>query len=135
MSLNQYQQRSLGVTLRLLEKTLDDIEALLAADHQGLLYAVRTEISPEREMELRRLSKDARAVLAEMMRQYELPLQQEDGLRIISARLSSAWENLEDSRPRKLRRYGQVDPEVAEELEPQVEALIRLVLTMERLTH
>ena len=135
MSLNQYQQRSLGVTLRLLEKALDDIEALLGAGHQGLLYAVRTEISPEREAELRQLSSDVRALLAELTQRYQLPVQQEDGLRIISARLSSAWEDLEDSRPRKLRRYGQVDPEVAEELEPRVEALTQLVLAMEKLTN
>ncbi len=134
MSLNQYQRRSLGVTLRLLEKALDDIEALLAADHQGLLYAVHTELTPELEMELRQLSGNVRALLAELAQRYQLPVQREDGLRIISARLSSAWENLEDSRPRKLRRYGQLDPEVAEELEPQVEALTRLVLAMEKLT-
>lgn len=135
MSLNQYQKQSLAVTLRLLEKTVDDIDALLSSDHRGLLYQVRTEIPPEREADLRRLSSDVRAALAELARRYELPVQQEDGLRIIAARLSSAWENLEDSHPRKLRRYGQVAPGVAEELGPQVEALIYLVLAMERLTH
>ncbi len=134
MSLNQYQKRSVAVALRLLEKTLDDIEMLLARDHQGLLYAVRTEISPDREAELRRISGDVRAALAELAREYDLPIQQEDGLRVMSAKLSSAWENLEDSRPRKLRRYGSVDPEVAEVLEPQVEALIHMVLAMEKLT-
>lgn len=134
MSLNQYQKQSLAVTLRLLEKAADDMEALLSSDRLGLLYEVRTEISPEREAGLRRLSSQIRRILADLVQRYQLPLQQEDGLRIISARLSSAWENLEDSHPKKLRRYGEVDPQVAEELAPKIEALIHLVLAMESLT-
>lgn len=134
MSLNEYQKTGLEVTLRLLEITLDDIDAILERDRDGTLYAVRTRILPERTAELSRLSTEARTLLADLARRYHLEKQERDGARIISGLLSARWEALEDTRPQKMRRYGPVDPELVPELGPAMERLIDLVLAMERLT-
>ena len=134
MSLNDNQRRTLEVALRLLEVTLDDIDTLLERDRDGILYAVRTRIPVERTEELTRLSAEARALLTDLARKYQLQKQERDGARTISAQLSSRWESLEDTRPRKLRAYGPVDPALVPELDPPMERLIQLVLAMESLT-
>lgn len=133
MSLNENQKRGLEVTLRLLEVTLDDIDTMLERDRDGTLYAVRARIPPERTGELSRLSGEARALLADLARRYDLMKEERDGARIISGQLAARWEALEDARPVKLARYGPVDPELVPELGPAVERLIDLVLAMERL--
>ena len=134
MSLNEKQKQALGVTLRILETTLDDIDALLQRDREGTLYAIRTRIPPYKSAELRRLSADARTLVAELAGRYRLAKEERDGARIISGLLSATWEALEDTHPQKMGRYGPVAPLLASELGPAIERLIELVLAMERLT-
>jgi hypothetical protein len=134
MGLNPNQERSLAVTLRGLERALDQIELMLERDQQGVLYVVRTGLPPERVELLRKLSTATREVIASLAEQYHLAPQQMDGARVISAVLSSAWESLEDVHPKKLNRYGAVDPALMSELGPSIERLIELVLAMEGLT-
>ena len=135
MSLNDSQKKGLEATLRLLETTLDDIAAILDRDRDGILYAVRTRIPPQRVNELLRLSAEARALIADLARKYHLEKQERNGARVIAGLLSVRWEALEDTRPEKLRRYGPVDPKLLPELGPPIERLIQLVLAMERLTN
>jgi len=134
MSLNESQTTSLTVTLRLLEITLDDIDAMLERDRDGILYAIRTRMPAERVSELARLSAEARSLLADLAQEYHLAKEERDGTRIISGLLSARWEALEDTRPQKLKRYGPVDPKLVPQLGPPMERLIELVLAMERLT-
>ena len=134
MSMNEHQKRGFAVALRLLEITLDDIEALLRGDREGTLYSIRTRMSAKRNAELMALSAEVRVLLAELAQKYDLDREERDGKRIISGLLSARWEAFEDTRPQKMRRYGPVDPKLVPELGPSVERLIELVLAMERLT-
>jgi len=57
--------------------------------------------------------------------------------RSVSAQLSSAWEMLEDLRPKRLKGYGTVDPATAPELESFVQATtecVRRILDAARAT-
>jgi len=130
MGMNINQERALAVTLRSLERALDQIDLLLERDRQGRLYVVRTGLSADQVEQLRRISREIRDVIARMAERYHLPSQEMDGARIISALLSSAWESLEDVHPRKLGRYGPVDPALIPELGPLIDGLIGLVLAM-----
>jgi hypothetical protein len=61
------------------------------------------------------------------MARFELPRHHWYGRQIIVAEMSSAWTNLEEVRPERLRRFGAVDPTLTETLTPGLERLIQLV--------
>ena len=48
----------------------------------------------------------------------------------IAAQMSADWANLCDTRADKLRRYGEVDPRLAELLDADVDALAQLALSL-----
>jgi hypothetical protein len=51
------------------------------------------------------------------------------------AEFSPQWSDLADTRPRKLRNYGELHPRANEILGPQMQELIELVLAIDRAAH
>jgi len=126
-SLNPYQRRALEVTLRMLEETLDRVELLLRATPlRGVFYEMANPYTPEEERALRQRIAEVRSVLREIHEAWHLGVERTSLDVFIRSAMSVLWADLEDCRPKKLRRYGDVNPLAASQIEATIERLIRL---------
>ncbi len=99
----------------------------------GILYQSSLPLSNGEREEMQALVNAARQEIAALAERLQLDATEEDGRRSAAAHLSYVWTILEDIRPTKLRRYGEVDPDLHESLGPGLDRLIALMLALERL--
>ncbi|MCL4465211.1 MAG: hypothetical protein M1389_04140 [Chloroflexi bacterium] len=130
--LNQYQKKSVEIVLREMERTIDTIEAMLAADKTGILYSRTVSLSPEQRSKAAELIGKIRAEITELAAMFDLTKQELDGRQAISSMLGIVWEGIEDTHAEKLDRYGNIDPDLPSILDPHIDRLIDTVLTLSR---
>jgi len=129
--LNESQSRSLAVVLRSIEETVDSIEASLdqeVAEH--ILYCVINPYTPEEQREMRQVIAHLREVLRRCRDRWGLAREVQRLDVEVSSSSSIFWANLEDRRPEKMRRYGEVPKAVWADLDHDVEDLIGLVVRL-----
>ncbi len=131
MGLNENQKRAVVVTLRLLEERLAQIERVANEDDEGVLYRRTAHFSLEQREKMDELILAMRGQIRRAAVRFRLPQEEQDAVSEIVAKLDLAWESLEDSRPRKLGAYGNVDPGLKETLDPILQELIRLLFRLE----
>jgi hypothetical protein len=133
VSLNPAQRTAVRSTLLQLEQALDETERLLDGPPTGVTYIIEADFSPAIIAELRQTCQETRRQIAELVTAFDLPVQRRYARRLIVAGMSNAWVNLEEVRPVKLRRYGQVDVALDQTLTPRLERLIHTVLAIQEL--
>ncbi len=133
MTLNQNQERVVAVTLRLLEDRLAEIERLMTAREEGVLYRRTSHLDPQQRTQMDAVIGELRAEIQKLAGTFHLPREDQDAARKVVGLLSVTWESLEELRPRHLKSYGDVDPGLKETLEPAVSRLTHLVLLLEAL--
>ncbi|CAG0941454.1 hypothetical protein ANRL1_00556 [Anaerolineae bacterium] len=131
MSLNPNQVRTVTVTLRLLEERLAEIERIVSEDEQGILYRRVARFTPTQRAQMNDLIRAMRQQIRRATNAFELPREEQNAARHIIGALSMSWESLEEIRPRKLKSYGEVDPELKQTLDPILQRLIRLLFRLE----
>lgn len=132
--LNESQRRSLGVTMRRVELAVWRLEERLSRTKPPDLVLTRftNEPNDEQRSMLLRLITEVRREIAQVAEDYNLEVNEEDGMRSIMGEFTLLWADLEDTRPQKLRRYGPVRPQAIETLGPPVQRLIQLMLAIDR---
>lgn len=133
MSLNQAQRTAVSTTLLQLEKSLDEIERLLAGSGNGVTYATEVNLAPATAQQIQAVSAEIRREIAVMVDRFGLSHHRWSARQVIVAEMTSSWTNLEEIRPDRLKRYGAVDPALNETLSPGLERLIDLVRAMQTL--
>jgi hypothetical protein len=133
MGLNPAQRNSVTIALRRMEQTLANLSHQAGQDETGILYRRRLSLSAAEQEKMRSLIASARQEIAALAERFQLEAEEEDGRHTAAAHLSYIWTMLEDIRPRKLKRYGEVDPALAESLEPGLDRLIALTVALKRL--
>ena len=133
MSLNQAQRIAVSTTLLHLERSLDEIERLLAGSGNGVTYTTEVNLTTATAQQIREVCANIRREIAAMVEHFDLSTQRWYGRQVIVAEMTSAWTNLEEVRPERLRRFGAVDPSLTETLTPGVERLIQLVWAVQNL--
>jgi hypothetical protein len=116
-----------------LERSLDEIERLLAGSGNGVTYTTEVNLTPATAQQIRRVCAEIRNEIAAMVERFELPPHHWYDRQIIMAEMTSTWTNLEEIRPDRLRRFGAVDPSLTETLTPGLERLIQLVWDVQNL--
>jgi hypothetical protein len=66
--------------------------------------------------------------VAAVVQEFELQPQDEEIGGRMRAEMAVAWSDLHEVLSKKLRRYGKVDPELSETLDPHVRRLIQLAM-------
>jgi len=133
MTLNLAQRTALLSTLIHLERALIETEQMLDRPPSGVTFTTEVDWSEACAQDLRSLCAAARSQIAEMVDVFGLPVQHLNGRRIVVGEMSIAWVNLEELRPERLRRYGDVDPALSETLTPRLERLMEQVLAIQSL--
>ncbi len=133
-SLNKHQQRRLEVTLYLVERSLDEMADYLRGELPcGEMYETHSDLSLEEQNELLTHIGEAKQRIARIKNDFGLDAGTNDLRGIIMGYLSSLWESLHNTRPRNLKGFGTVAPELFETLDPELMQIINLVGAMSRL--
>jgi len=122
--LNLYQRGSVEISLRRFEKSLRNALSILdGEDASGFLFTRRIDISEEKRGKAREMINFALDQIREMKELFAFHAEEQDLARQIAGDMSISWESLMDIRAKKLKRYGEVHPQLAEILDPQVKSL------------
>ena len=122
--LNEHQRRHLGITVAQMQRFLREVGLLLVtpAARGGLvseaddLPAGFTRAAPPMIAAL-----DAR--IARLAERFDLPTREQSRYRWVRAVLGISIDNLQDTRARSLKAYGEVHPELAAALDPALAEL------------
>ncbi len=129
--LNGPQHSSLAIMLRMFEEELRQADARLQSPPDGgTLYRRVLRLSPETQAAARRKIVTALALIAELAQEFGLDQQEQDVAAMIAGAMSLSWASLCDMRSDKLKRYGDVDPRLRQALDPRVEQLADLALSL-----
>ena len=125
--LNTAQRTSLAVVLRYFERSLQQAKGWLQGQQDmGVLYRGSLQLSPERRAAALAHIAEALEGITRLAGRFELQPSDEPLENRIAAEMSVNWANLVDTRADKLARYGSVDPELRESLDPEIEHLAQL---------
>ena len=131
MSMNPNQVRTVTVTLRLLEERLADIERIISEDEQGILYRRVARFTPQQRTRMNEIIRSMREQIGRAAEEFKLTREEQNAVGHILGALDMSWESLEDIYSRKLKSYGEVDPELQQTLDPILQKLIRLLFKLE----
>jgi hypothetical protein len=132
--LNEAQERSLSVTLRIVEDRLRDIEQYIdAGDYIGILKEVKNDVPAAAKDLIHEKAALMRDRIRQLAERFSLGKERTEASRLSLARLSYCWEILEDAKSKRLKRFGDVHDGLADILDPELEAIINLLLDMEQL--
>jgi len=133
--LNTAQRRSLTIGLRAFEMHLRQADAWLQGkEERGILYRRSLDLPPERRASARTQIAAALARIAVLAERFGLAVAENDLRATIAAQMSVDWANLCDTRPEKLRRFGEVDPRLPELLDVEIDSLAQLALSVATLS-
>lgn len=127
-SLNTSQQNSLYASLYGLEVSLHKIEKWLdEGEEQGILYLRTLRLTPEVKKDIHLKIKQAYKTIEAIMGEYGLRRREEGLAEYIISMMSVSWANLEDSKARNMKKYGEIDETMGKKLDEDLEPLIHIV--------
>jgi len=132
--LNDYQRRGLSITLRIVEENLEHIERILKNDgYSGVLYETRNDITKDIRKEISNRIPPAIAEIEKIADKFHLEKQIGWASNAAYSKLPYCWEILENTRARRLKRYGDISRGLGEELDPHLDTIIKILSEMERI--
>ena len=120
--------RSLSVMAQNFEASLNDMsERLVQKNAESMLHHIeRTYSVRQREVIISTIA-EVRNALYEFVKIYDLVPSSVNEAQIVNAHCALLWTLLQDSRPDKLRRYGELPNELCEPLETAIDTLLKSV--------
>jgi hypothetical protein len=135
--LSENHRRVLSTTLMRIELAVWRLEERITRENPPALTLTRftDTLDARQRAELLRLIAQVRQHITQLTQEYGLEAREDDLTRTIMAEFSLLWSDLEDTRPKKLRNYGELHPHAIEQLGPQIQQLISLVLAIDQVVH
>lgn len=131
---NSAQRSSLTIGLRAFEMHLRQADACLQSEpEEGILYRRKVNLAPEQRAAIRAQIAVALAEIAHLARKFELTRFNQDFGASFAGQMSVDWSSLCDLSANKLRRYGDVNPQLAAQLDSDIERLIELASSLANL--
>lgn len=128
---NPYQKASLATTLRMFEDNLRQAQDWLNGQQvHGILFQRRLHIPLSQQVALQKRISAALSEIALMAEKFHLEQKFEDPASLLAGQMSIAWANLIDSQAHKLKRYGKVHPDLAQELDPHLQRLAQAAMEL-----
>lgn len=130
--LNENQRRALSVTFRTVEQYLRTIEQMLGTDdYTGILCEWKNDMPLSQRDILAAKISEAMEQIRSVAEQFSLDKAGRQAHQHISAELSHCWLILQDIKAKKLKRYGEVDKDLENTLDPQIDILLELLRGMQ----
>ena len=90
------------------------------------IKAVEGSITDDEKQEIRARLIRLQALIAALVRKYEIEPSKKNLRRILASEVSQIWVCLEDSRPTRIRGYGPIAPSTAEMLETDLQEMLQI---------
>lgn len=111
-----------------------EVERLLSAgEYHGILLQTTGDLDEETKASIQQLIEEVREGLRELKDRFQLDLEVQSTSRAIFGKVPLLWEIMTDTDASRLRGYGEIDPGLKEVLDPSIERLSRLLLSMHQL--
>ena len=128
MRLNENQHRNLSATLRVLEESINEIQAMAKRRHERhTLYDIKNSLSPDQKAVIERNSRAVKRILRRLHEKFDLDRDVVDAKSAINASLSSLWVMMSDSGTKRLRGYGELSEGLSDYLDPQIKEIVDLI--------
>ena len=132
--MNRAQRTSVFVTLRTFEQYLRQLDRWLQGlEADGILYKYKMDLLPERRALMQQKIAAGLALVEELARALQLEPEIIDLVGSLRGQMSESWASLIDSRAARLRRYGEVDPGLAQPLDPVLDRLVQIAADLSQL--
>ncbi|MGQ9683527.1 MAG: hypothetical protein ACUVX9_13380 [Anaerolineae bacterium] len=129
--LNDAQRSSLSIALRIFEQELRRADQWLQGRlDEGVPYRGELHLDPETQAAARGAIAAALEGIVELARDLGLEQREENLRAAIATAMSLSWANLCDARSDKLRRYGEVNPQLEGVLDARIDRLAELALAI-----
>jgi len=133
--LNPYQKNSLEVSLRSFEQNLLLIQGWIdEKDRSGILSSRKNSLTQEQRQEIHQKVVAALAEIAYLKAELGLAAETENVTDSIRGLMSLDWEGLLNSQSSKLKRFGKVNPEVPAIVDPPIQFLANIALSLSSIT-
>jgi len=121
-------RRTLSVTARTIEKSLDELEnIILQAGKQKLTYTVRSSYSSDQRQNILGTIAELKDANEEMVKSLGLQRELKDENQILRATATHLWTILIDSTSHGMRGYGMLPQEAAREIDVHVKKLLKIL--------
>ena len=118
-------KRSISSTFWIFDEMLCRFEEFAdGREVHSVLYHERNRLSPHQRIELLEAVKQMRGIVLELKETMGLEERVEDAASCIVGHSTAVWSYLEDTKSKRLKRYGQLPVGLADYLDPRVEAII-----------
>lgn len=131
--LNRSQKSWLAIVLRTTEEAMARIREITKLQDAGRLYALTNDLTSGEIRDLLKLAQEVDNIVIELDERFGFQREVRPISHVVRAELSLLWEALEDNKAEKLHRFGEIDPHLRQVLDPPLERLVQLILTMERI--
>lgn len=132
--LNAYQLNSLRLTLRNFEESLRQVDAWLGGRQEhGILYRRKLSLSLQQQKAARKLIANAMKQIEDLVKGLDLQPMEDDPIGSIRGQMTVSWTSLVDTHSEKLSRYGEIDPRLANVLDPSIDRLAQAALALAQL--
>lgn len=123
-TLNQSQTNSLWISLAGFEEALHRIERWLEeGEESGILYTRRLKLESATKKMIRKEVENSLSTIKSLAQKYGLERREESLNGHILGQLSICWADLFDTKSKRLKGYGKIDPAVVEEIDRDIESL------------
>jgi len=133
--LNRYQKNSLRIALLGFEENLRRVlEWLDGYEEDGILSRRKLlNLPEENRKQARQEIKAALDLIKNLSQKFDLHKESSDVAAMLRGDLTISWANLLDTRANKLGRYGKVNPELASNLDSDIQNLAGIALRLSAL--
>lgn len=128
MHLPASHRRSLSVTARIVEDSVDEIEKVIRGkERKKSSHRITESFDEETRQKIFVTAARLREANDEMFRSLHLEPNVFSETQIVQARIVHLWTVLKDSRSRGLKRFGELAPEEATEVDSHVDRLLGIL--------
>jgi len=131
---NHSQKTRLLVVLQEFEENLLQAKHWLSGyKENGSLYHKELDMPDEHKTTALEKIEAALVILQQLAQTLDLPRLEKDAAKMITAQMNSTWVSLSDSHAHNLKGYGEVNPQLANILDPGIDQLVQSALELGRI--
>lgn len=120
-------KRSMSSSIHLIEKLVDEVEALLI-NHKTLeTQTIKKDIPKDERGHVLESIREIREEVKRLTEKYDLKKQVVSESRFLDSRKTKAWEILNNSEAKRMDAFGKFPEEIRDEYDADIERLLELV--------
>ncbi len=132
--LNKDQKRGLAIALRIMEENMQYVKQVLNnGTYDGILYNTKCDIAENVKEEIFKKVSLIKDSIRTLTRTFALEKEPRKPAKELLGKLSLCWSILEDTKARKLKRYGVTSNGLEDVLDLHLNGIIDVIFDIERL--